>query len=350
MGAMEHAYEESSDDLAGFPLADLAARRPVVTHFGGGSQPSRTLDRSLRVVVRPVLRAWLRAPGLPWPYEVVDHVGRALVRLPGIVREPLALPHCNGELVRPVDRRSRRVVVYLHGGAFLVGGQHLHRQLVARLAHDLTATMIVPNYRKLPQHPIVEAIEDAVDAYRLALDLAEDPSDIVVMGDSAGGYLTFMAAVAAMRAGLPMPAGLVGLSPLVEFEHLHRWHDRRAARKEPGCAVFPGGSIGTLTRVAARAHYRSQYRALPFESPTQCELEGLPPTLIQVSSAESLYGQVRRMADVLAQDGVPCELQVWDEQAHVFQAAHRIVPEAGQALGCIAEFVQRVVPLYPRGS
>lgn len=350
--ATRHAYAETSATSATYEAVenaeDIATRRPVITHFGGGSGPSKALDRGLRLTVKPVIRAWRRAPHLPWPYTVVDHVGRALVRVPGVVREPLLLPHCSGELVRPTGIRSGRVVVYLHGGAFLVGGQHLHGQLTTQLAHDLAATLVVPNYRKLPTHPVALAIEDALDAYRLALELADKPSDVVIMGDSAGGYLTFMLAIAAQRAGLPLPAGLVALSPLVEFEHPGRWHDRRAARREVGCSVFPGGSLGTLTRVAARAHYRSEaHRHSPLESPAQCELAGLPPTLIQISSTESLYPQARRMAQVLAQDGVDCELQVWDGQAHVFQAAHRIIPEAAQAVACIEEFLQRVVPIRP---
>jgi acetyl esterase/lipase len=299
----------------------------------------------MRVTVKPIIRAWLRAPHLPWPYEVVDHVGKALRVMPGTSREPVALPHCSADLVRPVHERPARVVVYLQGGAFLVGGQHLHRQLVSLIALRTNSTIIAPNYRKLPRHPIADAVADGLDAYRLALSLAARPEDVVIMGDSAGGFMTFMVAVAALREGLPMPAGLVAMSPLLEFEPM--LPRSVAKRMTPGCALFPPNSIATLSRLAEHTHLRSAHRDSVLEAPSDVELAGLPQTLIQVSSSESLYLQSCRMATRLARQGVNCDLQIWDGQVHVFQAAHRVVPEAAQAVEQLVEFTARVAPALP---
>lgn len=322
------------------PQTTSVSSKLTVARFGGGSRSSQMLDRTLRVTVKPVIRAWRHAPNLPWPYTVVDHLGRVLNTEADLTRETFALPHCVGEMVRPAHRTGR-VVVYLHGGAFLVGGLHLHRQIVSMIAHRTASTVLVPNYRKLPRHSVADAVADGVHAYELALKLAARPEDVVLVGDSAGGFMTFMVAVAAMRAGLPRPAGIAAMSPFVEFKPGLR---RAGHHERTTCSVFPAGTLRTFSKVANRAHSRSPHRNNPLESLFDCDLTGLPETLIQASSSELLYPDICRIAALIGHEGVPVELQIWDHQAHVFQAAHRIVPEAAEAMGHLIDFVHRVSP------
>ena len=317
-------------------------RRAEPTRFGGGSARSKLLSRILRSTVRPFISVWSRVPLLPWPYFVADYAGLLIKPVSGTTYERLELPHCKAEALRTPSTEDR-VIVYLHGGAFVVGGRFLHRSLMSRIADQNRATLIAVDYRQLPHHPVSAAIQDGLDAYRHVLDSGVDASQVVIMGDSAGGYLTFQIALAAEAAGLPMPAGLVAMSPLIDFDGTAKVEAGSAAT----CAVFPSNCFDGLAKVVLRAARRAgETQALP-DAPSRAALHGLPPSLIQASTAEMVHPDAESMAAALHAAGVPCELQLWDHQVHVFQAAAGFLPEADQALEEIAGFVDHVVPDVP---
>ena len=325
------------------PEAEEAAeRRAQPTLFGGGSRQSAVLAKALRNTVRPFISVWSRVPLLPWPYFVVDYAGLLLKAVPGTTYERLSLPHCRAEVLR-TPQTEDRVVVYLHGGAFVVGGRFLHRSLMSRIADGTRSTLVAVAYRQLPHHPVSASVADGLDAYRHVLDSGVPASKVIIMGDSAGGYLTFQVALAAQAEGLPLPAGLVAMSPLIDFDGTAKLEAASAAT----CAVFPPNCFDGLSRVVLRAARRAgEDHALP-EAPSRGELRGLPPSLIQVSSAEIVHPDAESMAAALVTAGVDCELQVWDHQVHVFQAAAGFLPEADQALEEICDFADRVVPDVP---
>jgi acetyl esterase/lipase len=317
-------------------------RQAAPTHFGGGSARSRLLAGALRNTVRPFISVWSRVPLLPWPYFVVDYAGLLLKPVAGTTYERLDLPHCKAEALRTPSTEDR-VIVYLHGGAFVVGGRFLHRSLMSRIAEQNRATVIAVDYRQLPHHPVSDSIEDGLDAYRHVLDSGVPASRVMIMGDSAGGYLTFQVALAAQAEGLPLPAGLVAMSPLIDFDGTAKIEATSAA----SCAVFPPNCFDGLAKVVLRAARRAgQAHALP-DPPSRAQLHGLPPSLIQASTAEIVHPDAESMASALHAAGVACELQVWDHQVHVFHAAAGFLPEADQALEEIADFVDQVIPDVP---
>ncbi|MGY2875794.1 acetyl esterase/lipase [Marmoricola sp. URHA0025 HA25] len=325
------------------PEAERAIeRRAEPTMFGGGSRRSALLSAALRNTVRPFISVWSRVPLLPWPYFVVDYAGLLLKPVPGTTYERLSLPRCKAEVLR-TPQTEDRVVIYLHGGAFVVGGRFLHRSLMSRIADGTRSALIAVGYRQLPHHPVSASVADALDAYRHVLDSGVPASKVMIMGDSAGGYLTFQVALAAQEAGLPLPAGLVAMSPLIDFDGTTKLEAASAAE----CAVFPPNCFDGLSRVVLRAARRAgEEHALP-DAPSRAQLRGLPPSLIQVSSAEIVHPDAESMAAALVTAGVDCELQVWDHQVHVFQAAAGFLPEADQALEEISAFADRVVPDGP---
>lgn len=320
-------------------VVEKAERHLPVTRFGGGSARSAVLAKALSGTVKPFISVWARVPLLPWPYFLVDYAGLALKPVEGTTFERMDLPRCKAEVTRTPSVEDR-VVVYLHGGAFVVGGRYLHRQLISRIAESTRASVIAVEYRQLPQHPVSASIEDGLDAYRYVLDSGVPASQVVIMGDSAGGYLTFQVALAAEKAGLPMPAGLVALSPLIDFDGTAKV----SADSAETCALFPRNCFDGLAQVVRRASRKAgEGHALP-DAPSQALLHGLPPSLIQASSAEMVYPDAVSMTESLHAAGVDVELQVWDHQVHVFQAAAGIVPEAAQAIEEIADFFDQVIP------
>lgn len=300
------------------------------TDFGGVSLQSQALGLVLRHSARRVIGAWSLAPTLPWPYAVVDHLGQLQRKVPGTRFATTMVGGCRARIVSPARPVAGRHILYFHGGAFLIGGWHLHGGLLSRIAAATGATITSVEYRQLPKHSIEQSIRDGVAAYRHLLAHDVPAHEIVFMGDSAGGFLTFTVADRARTEGLPAPAGLVAMSPLVDLDFLRT----PLGRRRRGDLLFGPRALQTFARIAAGLHPDGVH------TPIDCEHASLPPVLLQISSSEALYKQVRRLAELLEAAGVPTDLHVWPGQIHVFQAAS-ILPEAAEAISALAAWSAR---------
>ncbi|MFZ5723949.1 MAG: alpha/beta hydrolase, partial [Pseudomonadota bacterium] len=110
------------------------------------------------------------------------------------------------------------VVLYLHGGGYVVGSPRSHRHLAADIALAAGARTFTLDYRLAPEHPFPAALDDAVAAYRWLIEsLRVKPGCIVLAGDSAGGGLVLTTLVALRDAGLPLPAAGVCISPWTDL-------------------------------------------------------------------------------------------------------------------------------------
>jgi acetyl esterase/lipase len=304
----------------------------------GTSMQSRVLAQALRMTVRPVISMWAKASALPWPLKFLDDMG-ALMHPPieGTRSHTILLDNCSAQWVEADGADSDRVVLYLHGGGFMFCGVGTHQRLVSRISSAAQAPVLMVDYRMLPTHSIGEAVDDGVNGYRWLLAKGYRPDQIVIAGDSAGGYLSFMIPLALREQGLPGPAGIVALSPLTEMDPARKTEHPNAGRD----AMLPSHALDELARISDRADSRSgSLRDRSRLCPVDSDLRGLPPVLIQVGSHELLLPDSELMADRLAEAGVPCELQVWRRQVHVFQAAADVVPEAQRAIDEIAYFVK----------
>jgi acetyl esterase/lipase len=231
-----------------------------------------------------------------------------------------------GELVRARGVTAERTILHLHGGGFVFGDPASHRALAESLSVTCRAEVLLPDYRHPPEATVTIMVEDCLAAYRRLLD-RQDPDRIVLSGDSAGGNLVFATAVAARDAGLPMPAGLVGMSAWLDLTAEH-------PRGTPRDAF-------TSMRFARRAARlcADGTRAL---CPLETDVAGLPPVLLQCGDREPMRPGNERMARHLAAAGVPCELQLWSGQVHAFQVFGRVLPEARAATREIGRFTREV--------
>ncbi len=308
----------------------------VVEQRGIASRRARVGARVARVAVRPVLQQlprWLphRLPDLVF----LDRAGALLPAPKGTTVRSLEIGSCLAEWVAaPAHGGEGTVVLYFHGGLFMVGGLRTHRRLVARVsAAACGARVLNVRYRKLPQTRFADILGDVLYAYRWLLDSGQPPERIVVAGDSAGGFLAFSAVLAARDVGLPIPAGIVGLSPLLDLDSSARQAHPNAAR-EP---LLPAN----LSKVATR-YVTVDGKLDQALSPVNADLSGLPPVLLQVGSTEALLADAETMAARLTAADVPCQLQVWDRQIHDFQLAADILPEARTAIADIGNFIAAV--------
>ena len=176
--------------LRRYPVSDGA---PVELIEDGPSLPARLVSLGTRLTMWPTLAVLSHVPHLPWPFGLVDVVARALLPAPGTVRATVGLPNASAQLVRapgvlPADGR-RRVVLYLHGGAFLTCGVNSHSRISVALSKFADSPVLVVDYRLIPRHSVGMALDDCYDGYRWLRLRGYEPDQIVLAGDSAGGYL-----------------------------------------------------------------------------------------------------------------------------------------------------------------
>lgn len=306
----------------------------------GASVQSRLLGLGLRHTVRPVIGAWARLPFDISPPNVVDAVARLLPVHEGTRWRTVHLASCSAEWLRAkgVDESTDSgAILYFHGGAFLTCGVNTHRRLVSRISFSSKQPVLNVDYRQMPSVPIVTSIRDGVDAFAWLIEQGYRSDQITIAGDSAGGYLAFSVARAVMDRGWGRPAGIVAISPLLDFDDTRKRQHRNAHR----CQTFPLHAVSRLSTVTHRHDTRlgvAGQRTCPVDMP----LADMPPTLIHVGSREVLMADAELMANRLTSAGVPCELQVWDRQVHVFQASASWVPEARAAIEEIGTFVRHL--------
>ncbi len=142
-------------------------------------------------------------------------------------------------------------ILYFHGGAFITCGLNTHRRLVSRISYSAKQPVLNVGYRQMPYEPITESVADGVDGFRWLLEQGYAAEDITIAGDSAGGYLAFSVARAVIDKGWGQPAGVVAISPLLDFDPAGKQGHRNADR----CETFPMNAVAKLSRrVAAHGH------------------------------------------------------------------------------------------------
>ena len=234
------------------------------------------------------------------------------------------------EWLEPPGARDGAVVLYFHGGGYVIGSPRSHRHLAAAIGRAARASVLLPDYRLAPEHPFPAAVDDAVAAYRWLLDRGQAPARTVLAGDSAGGGLTVAALLALRERGLPLPAAGVCISPWVDL-------------------TFGGGSYATkaasdpiVTRAGvmemAHAYIGQGDPRASLASPLYADLRGLPPLLIQVGSEEVLLDDAVVLADRAKAAGVETSLEVWPDMVHVWHWFLPMLDEAQTAIDRIGEF------------
>ena len=324
-----------------FPVSDGA---PVEVVEDGPSLQGRLLALAAMLTIKPTLAIGSYAPRVPWPFGLVDMACRVLKPAPGAVRATIALPNCNAQLVRaagvlPADGK-RRIVLYMHGGAFLTCGVNSHGRLVETLSKFADSPVLVVNYRMIPKHSVGQALDDCYDAYKWLRLKGYDPEQIVLAGDSAGGYLSLSLAERLQQDGLAgeSPAAIVTLSPLFEI-------DNEARANHPNIrsdAMFPPKAFNALVELVEAAAARNAVDGKVEEvfEPLDHIEPGLPRTLIHVSGSEVLLNDARKAAHMLAAAGVPVEVRVWPGQMHVFQIAAPAVKEGTRSLRQVGDYIR----------
>ncbi len=291
------------------------------------------LNTYLRLFVRPSL-ARVKTPQLA-RRQMEKNTARLPVSMRGINLVEETLPGPGGPI--PVEWVSagradrRRVLIYLHGGAYIMGSPRTHRMITTALARKSGMRVLVPDFRLAPEHPVPAGVEDTVAVYSWLLAQGYTPDGIALVGESSGGGQCFAVLVALAERGFPPPACVVAFSPWVDLtmggESVRTNAKRERMLPAERAAEVVGYYIGDSDPTD------------PVVSPLFGE-GTTPPVLIQASRAEILLDDAVRMAARLKAGGSDVTLDLWDSTPHAWQFFGDAIPESREALNRAVTFLK----------
>ncbi|MWV12520.1 alpha/beta hydrolase fold domain-containing protein [Pseudomonas sp. R-28-1W-6] len=292
----------------------------------------RLLTALLRGLTWLLFRAGLRpGVGVPTQRRLLRWGTRLAPVARGVRVTPGELGGVPCEWLQPA-RDNGWVLLYLHGGAFIVGAPQTHRSLTSYLARHGQLRVCALDYRLAPEHPFPAARDDVLAAYRALLAQGQPAERIVIAGDSAGGNLALVGALRLRELGLPLPAALVCLSP---------FSDVSGANLHAPAAGDPLLQAAWLEQGVAAYCPAGMDRRDPQLSPLYAELHGLSPLLVQVGEDEMLLRHSQLLARRAVAAGVDCRLELYRRQWHVFQINCGLLAGADQALQRLLDFLRQ---------
>jgi len=231
--------------------------------------------------------------------------------------------------IRGVDAAG--VILYFHGGVYVIGSAVSTVPLVSDLARRARVKAVTLDYRLAPEHPYPAAADDAVAAYEGLHDQGIDPGQIALAGESAGGGLAIATLLALRDAGRPLPCSAYVMSPYVD---LTLSGDTLPEKQAVDPILSPEG-----LRLRVPDYVAGAMAEDPRISPIFGDLAGLPPLLIQVRSHEILLSDALRLAVRAARDDVAVTLEVTPGVPHVFQGFATMLDEGDAALARASAFL-----------
>ncbi|MGW6032696.1 alpha/beta hydrolase [Gordonia terrae] len=233
----------------------------------------------------------------------------------------------------PASVKAGIVVLYLHGGGYVMGSLNSHGRLMAHVAHHCAAPVYGLDFRRAPEHPYPAALDDVRAAYVELLAAGWKPGQVVLAGDSAGGGLVLALLGLLRDAGEDVPAGGIILSPWLDLaltgESMELLAERDPWTTKPTLDTFGKFYAGDVPRDDPRV------------SPLYMDFAGLPPLLIHVSSSEILFDDATRARDRAVAADVDVEFRSWEGVPHVFQLFAGNLPEADESLRDIAAWTSK---------
>jgi monoterpene epsilon-lactone hydrolase len=274
--------------------------------------------------VRAMLGAKPRPVGWVERRARIEEVGASSPVASDISLEPVTLGGVHGEYSLAPGSDPSRLLAYFHGGGFCSGSIISHRRLVTEAGRAAGIRTLAVAYRLAPEHPFPAAHEDALAVWH-ALRAEGVPAErIAAGGDSAGGNLAIGLANRLRAAGEPQPACLWLLSPWTDLAMT----GESLAVKDTDDPLIHKPYLEEL----AHAYLDGRDRNDPLVSPLRADLQGLPPTLVQVGSAETLLDDSVRFARAAGLADVAVTLEVWPRMIHAFPMWNARLADGRRAL------------------
>lgn len=261
--------------------------------------------------------------------------GRKLGAVPGMRREQWGEYDCDHycpDRVAALPIAKRKVVIYYHGGAYCLRAPHLYGMTLRTFCDGLQSEGFMADYRLAPEHPHPAGEADCLDAYRRVLALGYSPANIVMMGDSAGGGLSLTTLQALKQSNLPLPCGLVLISPAGD------WH-------LTGASYYLNQGKDPMFHIASFLFFRKLYCGddndlIAGMSPLSGDFSNFPPSYITTSDTELMRDTAVEIHDKIRASGGRSTLSMARGLCHVYPLLG-FMPEAKKARQQIIEFARQ---------
>jgi epsilon-lactone hydrolase len=319
--------------LAALPFAVMAA---IVAWL----MRRRRRQEDAPSLVGAVIASWVRMVFRPFTARSsdpdLDRLRRGIdrgrfIRLPsGVTVKSATAGEVPAEWLKTDRQVGDRHLLYLHGGAFMMGSLGSHRHWVASLARAFHARALHPQYRVAPEDPYPASLDDCLASYRWLVGSGVDPRQVIVAGESAGGGLVISTLLRAREEGLPLPGAAICISGVFDFTFSGPSHIRNSRTDYI--------EIRGLHSMAL--HYLAGHDPRdPMVSPIFADLTGLPPLYLVAGGAELLLSDTELLASRAREFGVEVTLRVMPGMLHAFPLMP-FLPEARQVRREMNAFVE----------
>ncbi|MDP4144096.1 MAG: alpha/beta hydrolase [Bacillota bacterium] len=253
----------------------------------------------------------------------------------GTITEKTTIAGMNAEWVKAANvvEHTKEFVLYFHGGGFVTGSCDTHRELAARISKASAVPVLVIEYRLAPEYTYPAANEDCIAAYRWLLSNGFSEKNIVLGGESTGGYLVLETLLTLRDAGEPLPRAAFLLSPHTDFLYYNGKSYITRANSDPMSSLYG-------TQKCAERYFTSSLEDRRALCPLMEDLSLLPSLFIQVGDHEVILDDSTRLAARAEEAGVAVTLEVWENMWHIFRFMAAMLPEGQQAIDNIGEFIK----------
>lgn len=283
--------------------------------------------------IRALLSAKPRPVGWGERRARIEEVGSVWPVADDILFAPAEVDGCAAEWSLTPGADPSRVLLFFHGGGYCSGSIVSHRRMVTEAGRAARARTLALAFRLAPEHPFPAAYDDALAAWRYLRAQGIEANRIAVGGDSAGGGLSLALALRLRDMGEPSPGCLWLCSPWTD---LTMSGDTLATKD----AVDPLIHKDYLEELANAYVPAGVDRKDPRVSPLYADLEGLPPTLVQVGSAEGLLSDSTRFAAAAGAANAPVTLEIWPHMIHAWMMWNARLADGRRALQNAGAFIR----------
>jgi acetyl esterase/lipase len=269
---------------------------------------------------------------------LLEKSARAFKPDPAMIFEPLHIRGMEAEWLIPPDHKRNRIILYIHGGGYIAGSIHSHRDLASRIAKAARARVLIFNYRLAPEHPFPAGLNDAERIYEWLTMQWGETHDLCLVSDSAGGGIALALLVSCIAGQRPLPKCAVFMSPWVDLV----CETASYTEKREVDFMLNQDILKKTVRL-----YTDKSPAHPMISPINNSFTGIPPVLIQVGENEVLLDDARLLAEKILQDKGIVQLEIWKEMFHVWHYFSKYLSEGRDAILRIGDFIRSYTPASP---
>jgi monoterpene epsilon-lactone hydrolase len=257
--------------------------------------------------------------------------------------------------MKKFKKTSDKLLVYLHGGGYVIGDIYgelfdTFRYSISSFLYIMTGysgfechlsqlfnvTILHLEYRLSPEHPLPGAVEDTIAIYRALIRDGISPSQLIIMGDSAGGGLSLLTIQALIARQLPVPRSVITLSPWADLSISSESYTRNRLTD-----IFLKSDIMKwMVELIMGTNHSQLSSASPVVSPLFGSFEGFPPMYINVGTAEILEDDSRRVFKKAQEAGVDVTFEEGVHLMHVYPIFYSYYPEARNTLDNINKWIQ----------